>query len=31
VGAVVKYLVGEAPGYGCQWLSVGVLRFQKKR
>ena len=30
-GAVVRYLVGEAPGYGCQWLSVEVLRFQKKR
>lgn len=30
-GAVVRYLIGEAPGYGCHWLSVGVLRFQKKR
>lgn len=27
-GAVVRCFVGEAPGYGCQWLSGGVLRFQ---
>lgn len=30
-GAVVILLVGDAPGYGCQWLSFGVLRFHQKR
>jgi hypothetical protein len=30
-GAVVRCLVGEAPGYGCQRLSVGVFRFHQKR
>lgn len=30
-GAVVTCLDGDAPGYGCQRLSFGVLRFHQNR